>query len=130
MHYMNRGHSGLICSIMHFHSPLSNSAFQNAATTYYDMNVLVEHLIENRNLVDDNCPYGNTDGSRTQYQCTNALYFHSLLSFHYSIIIDRAAGAPGHGKASVNGLNVVDKQYFKIITQSTKTAQEDDDPKI
>mgnify|MGYP000211327405 FL=1 len=117
-------------SIMHFHLHLSDVALQNAATTYYHMDVLIKHLIKNGNLVQGNCLYGNTDGSGTQYRCSNALYFLSLLAFNYSIIIDRAVGAPGHGKDLVDGLNAVDKQYLKIIMRSIKTAQEDDDKKI
>ena len=63
------------------------------------MKFLIEHLIDNGNLVEGNCLYRKTDGSGTQYQCVNALYFLSLLAFHYSIIIDRAVGSPGHGKS-------------------------------
>ncbi len=117
-------------SIIHFHLHLSDVALQNAATTYYHMDVLIKHLIKNGNLVQGNCLYGNTDGSGTQYRCSNALYFLSLLAFNYSIIIDCAVGAPGHGKDLVDGLNAVDKLYLKIIMRSIKTAQEDDDKKI
>ena len=94
------------------------------------MDVLTKHLIKNGNLVQGNCLYGNTDGSGTQYRCSNAIYFLSLLAFNYSIIIDRAVGAPGHGKDLVDGLYAVDKLYLKIIMRSIKTAQEDDDKKI
>ena len=36
----------------------------------------------------------------------------SVMSQTYSIIVDRAISAPGHGKEVVDGLNAVDKRYI------------------
>ena len=48
----------------------------------------------------------------------------SFLSAKYNINIDRAIGAPGHGKDIVDGLNAVDKHYLKKLMRITKTADE------
>ena len=41
------------------------------------------------------------------------IYYHSLL-YIFIIIIDRAVGAPGHGKNAVEGMNARDKQKIKL----------------
>ena len=44
--------------------------------------------------------------------------FLSMLLHAYQITIDRAVGAPGHGKDVVDGLNAVDKNYlFKLMSR-------------
>ena len=48
-----------------------------------------------------------------------------MLSTKFNINIDRAIGAPGHGKDIVDGLNAVDKHYLKKIMRITKCAHED-----
>ena len=36
----------------------------------------------------------------------------SVMSKHYSVIIDRGISAPVHGKEVVDGLNAIDKSYI------------------
>ena len=47
-----------------------------------------------------------------------------MLSTKYNISIDRAIGAPGHGKDLVYGLNAVDKHYLKKNMRITKKPDE------
>ena len=68
--------------------------------------------------------YCNSDGCAKQYRCANAIYYLSIIAYKYGIIIDRAIGAPGHGKDIVDGLNAVDKQYLKGCMRTIKTADE------
>lgn len=39
----------------------------------------------------------------------------SVLSYAFGISIDRAIGAPGHGKDIVDGLNAQDKVFSMIV---------------
>ena len=54
-----------------------------------------------------------TDGCAKQYRCATAMYLLSLISVRFNIVIDRAVGAPGNGKYIVDGLNAIDKAFFK-----------------
>ena len=45
-------------------------------------------------------------------RCASALYFTSVMSQTYSIIIDQRISEPGHGKEIVDELNSVDKRYI------------------
>jgi len=47
-------------------------------------------------------------------RCGTALYLLSVLAGHFGIVIDRAIGAPGHGKDIVDGLNATDKVYSML----------------
>ena len=58
--------------------------------------------------------WGNTDGFAEQYRCASALYFMSVMSQCYSIIIDRGISAPGNRKEVVDGINDVNKRYISI----------------
>jgi hypothetical protein len=54
----------------------------------------------------------DTDGCAKQYRSATALYLLSLIAVTHRIVYDRPiAGAPGHGKDEVDGLNAVDKRY-------------------
>ena len=54
----------------------------------------------------------NTDGCAEQYICASAMYFMSVMSHFYSIIIYRGVSAPGHCKEVVDVLNDFDKCYI------------------
>ena len=54
----------------------------------------------------------NTDGCAEQYRCASALYFMSVMSQCYSVIIDRGISVPGHGKEVVDGINTIYKPYI------------------
>ena len=112
-------------TIMNFHSHLSDYSLQNAALTHQHMNVLLDYLFNKNVIKQGSTLYCNSDGSSKQYRCANALYYLSMLSTKFNINIDRAIGAPGHGKDIVYGLNAVDKHYFKKIMRITKSAHED-----
>ena len=78
------------------------------------MLVLVEHLMNiEQVLTDGGCIFDNTDGCAKQYRCATALYLLSVLCASKNVSIDRAIGAPGHGKDLVDGINAVNKQYLK-----------------
>lgn len=109
---------------MEFHSHLSDSSIQNAGTTHQHMIVLFD-ILKKESFISEGSPlYCNTDGASKQYRCANALCYLSLLSTKYNINIDRAIGAPGHGKDLVDGLNAVDKHYLKKIMRITKKPDE------
>ena len=40
------------------------------------------------------------------------LYFLSMISTNFNIIVDRMIGAPGHGKDVVDGINACDNRYM------------------
>ena len=90
------------------------------------MIVLIEELKKDGVLIKGGNLYCNSDGCAKQYRCANAIYYLSALAYKYGIIIDRAIGAPGHGKDIVDGLNAVDKQYLKFCMHSIKAAHETD----
>jgi hypothetical protein len=50
----------------------------------------------------------------------------SMLAIQFAIIIDRAVGAPGHGKDEVDGLNAVDKRYLQTKMRVVTTPGEED----
>ena len=113
-------------TILDFHSHLSDSCIQNAGSTHQHMIVLLDFLFKNKYMTEGSTLFCNTDGESKQYRCANSLYYLSLLSTKYNINIDRAIGAPGHGKNIVDGLNAVDKHYLKKIMRITKKASETD----
>ena len=55
----------------------------------------------------------HTDCCTKQYHWVSAIYLLSYLALEFSVIIDRAVGAPGHGKYLVDGLNTRDKRMLK-----------------
>ena len=89
---------------MCFHSHLSDSTIQNAGSTHQHMIVLMDYLSEKKLLSKSSTLYCNTDGAAKQYRCANAICYLSFLSAKYNINIDRAIGAPGHGKDIVDCL--------------------------
>ena len=70
-----------------------------------------------------------TDGCAKQYHCATAIYLLSLISKTYNIVIDRAVGAPGHGKDVVDGLNAVIKAFLKKAMMRNKIQNKNIHPK-
>ena len=66
-----------------------------------------------------------TDGCAEQYRSCAAFFLLSALSQTFDVTIDRAIGAPGHGKDVVDGLNAVDKKYLANMTAKTVTPEQD-----
>ena len=78
------------------------------------MSALIKYLIEKKIIQQNQSTImEETDGCAKQYRCASAINLLSMLSMKYNIVIDRAVGAPGHGKDVVDGLNAVDKRYLK-----------------
>ena len=96
-----------------FHSFLSNDSKQNAATNTAHSKLLIS-LLKNKQVLTTSLIkiWENTDGFAEQYRCASALYFMSVMSQTYSIIIDQGIIAPENGKEVVDGLNDVDKRYI------------------
>ena len=98
---------------MIFHSHLSDESRQDAATTHAHMLVLFNELKEIGELCAGLTVWDDTDGCGKQYRCGTALYLLSVLAGLFGIVIDRAIGAPGHGKDIVDGLNATDKVFLR-----------------
>lgn len=96
------------------HSHFSDDSDQNAATTHAHMCKLITKLLEMEAMKPDGTwiMFDETDGCAKQYRCGTALFLMSLLAVTYRITIDRAVGAPGHGKDFVDGLNATDKDFL------------------
>jgi hypothetical protein len=77
------------------------------------MHVLVQYLFKEGIIKEGSTILDHTDGCSKQYRSATVLYCLSLLAASYGITIDRAIGAPGHGKDEVDGLNATDKRYIK-----------------
>ena len=90
----------------HYQSHFYGELKQNSATTHSHMLVLAQFLMENKYvLTEGDTIFNNTDGCSKQYQCSTALHFLSVFCSNKKVCIDRAIGAPGHGKDLVDGLN-------------------------
>ena len=111
---------------MVFHSHLSDESKQDAATTHAHMLVLFTELKEIGELCAGLTVWDDTDGCGKQYRCGTALYLLSVLAGRFGIVIDRAIGAPGHGKDIVDGLNATDKVYLKKAMCMVGTPEADD----
>ena len=68
----------------------------------------------------------HTDGCAKQYRSGNALYLMNVLCLKFNMVIDRAIGAPGHGKSIIDGLNAVDKHYLKKVMCMSGCNRSDD----
>jgi hypothetical protein len=98
---------------MESQSHFSDKSKQYASTTHAHMLVLLEYLFENNVMKIGSTEWQDTDGCGKQYRCGTALYLLSLLASQKHVVIDRAIGAPGHGKDIVDGLNATDKRFLK-----------------
>jgi hypothetical protein len=98
---------------MEFHSHFSDNSKQDAATTHEHMDHLVNLLFEKGVMKRGSWMLDNTDGCAKQYRCGTALYLLALLAVTHGIVVDRAIGAPGHGKCEVDGGNAVDKRFIE-----------------
>jgi hypothetical protein len=114
--------------IMEMHSHFSDLSRQDARTTFSHMNVEIKHYKEREIIGENSIVFDDTDGCSKQYRSGTALFLLTLLAVTHGVIIDRAVGAPGHGKDEVDGLNAVDKQFIaKKMSQATMPEDNDDD---
>jgi len=114
---------------MVFHSHLSDESQQDAATTHAHMNELFDQLKAIGELCTDITVWDDTDGCSKQYRCGTAMYLVSVLAAHFGIVIDRAIGAPEHGKDLVDGLNATDKVYLRKMMCMVGTPEANDGKK-
>jgi hypothetical protein len=115
--------------VLHFHSHLSDKSLQNAATTNAHMEVLFDRLIESGAIGKKATMWDETDGCTKQYRCAKAFWLLSYLAVKYVTTIDRAIGAPGHGKDIVDGINATDKTYLASMMCLTGTPEANDSQK-
>jgi hypothetical protein len=102
-----------------FHSHLSDCAFQNACTTTQHVTLMLDVHFGTSRMKRFGTMWDQTDGCSAQYRCSKAFYLLSYLSVTYSISIDRAIDAPGHGKDVVDGLNATLKRFLGTCLRMT-----------
>eukprot|EP00978_Attheya_sp_CCMP212_P017892 scaffold48234_cov60-Attheya_sp.AAC.6 len=102
-----------------FHLHLSDSMFQNAATTTCHFTSLLELLFDHDCMKRHGTMWDQIDGCGKQYRCCIAYYLLSVLSVKFQIIIDRAVDTPGHGKDVVYGFNAVQKWFLTTCLRKT-----------
>ena len=92
---------------------MSNDSYQDAATTTAHMSDLIQQLLmSNKIKKGKSTIMEDTDSCAKQYRCATAFYLLSRLAVQFDVVIDRAVGAPGHGKGVVDGLNALDKMFL------------------
>ena len=96
-----------------FHYFLSGYSKQYAATTTAHTKHLISLLKEKKILTTSLSKiWENNDGCDEQFRYASALYFMSVMSQCYSVIIDWGISAPRHVKYVVDVINAVDKSYI------------------
>ena len=85
-----------------------------ACDSYYHMVHQLKKYLESLTLVSGMSKvWEDNDGRAKKYRCDLAIYLMTVLPSSYSIIMDRAINASGHGKNGVGGLDATDKSYLK-----------------
>ena len=82
-------------------SHFSNVSRQDSSTTNAHIDVLISDLKVKGRLW--RIIFEETYGCCKQYHCGTAVWLLLMLSSKFKITIDRAIGAPGHGKDVVDG---------------------------
>ena len=98
-----------------YHSFFSDDSKQDAVTTHSNMHKLFKTLIQRGVIKRGSVNWDDTDGCAKQYRCATALYMLTMLAVSFHIVIDRAIGAPGHGKSEIDGLMAVDKVFLRSL---------------
>ena len=110
-----------------FHSHFSDYSKQDAATTFEHMCAMFKvHEQVHGPIPRHSVFLDHTDGCAKQYRSGNALYLLNVIALKYHIVIDRAIGAPGHGKSIIDGLNAVDKHHLKKVMCMSGSNRTDD----
>ena len=89
-----------------------NDSRQYASTTHAHMVSMLTELRKNKQLKQRCTIWESTDGYCKQYRCGTALFFKSIVSTDFNIIVDRIIGAPGYEKDVVDGINSCNKRYL------------------
>ena len=104
---------GNIEATIKFHSHFSDDCRQDATSTHANMDALIKHLKLSGRLKEEiSVMFDGTDGCAKQYRSGTALFLLSLHAAMHRIVIDRAIGAPGHGKDIIDGLNATEKRFL------------------
>jgi hypothetical protein len=98
---------------LEFDSHFLDCSWQDSSMMHEHMSVLFKHLMEKGVLRHGWTVYNATDGCGKQYHSAMTLYLLSLIATDFDLTIDRAIGAPGHGKDIVDSLNATNKMYLK-----------------
>ena len=110
-----------------FHSHFSDYSKQDAATTFEHICAMFKVHEQVHGPINQNSVFlDHTDGCAKQYRSGNALYLLNVIALKYHIVIDRAIGAPGHGKSIIDGLNAVDKHFLKKVMCMSGSNRADD----
>jgi hypothetical protein len=126
LRYFTEASPDVLEVIMETHSHFSDCSRQDARTVFQNMKTLIEYLQSDGKLQADSFMLDHTDGCSKQYRSGTAMYLLSVTAVAYGITIDRAVGAPGHGKDEVDGLNATDKRFLKELMAQTQTPEEDE----
>ena len=97
---------------MEFHFHFQDDSRQDASTTHAHIVSMITELRNNNQLKQRCTIWESADGCCKQYRCGTTLFFLSMTSANFNIIVDRIIGAPGHGKDVVDGINACGKKYF------------------
>jgi hypothetical protein len=111
--------------VMETHSHFSDCSRQDSRTVFQNMKTLIEVLFKEEKLQKNSFVLDHTDGCAKQYRSATAMYLLSVLAVAYQITIDRAIGAPGHGKDEVDGLNATDKRFLKVKMAQIQAPEDD-----
>lgn len=111
---------------INFHSHLSDESAQDAFTTHDHMKTCISDVREDGFMKSGSTLWDNTDGCMKQYRSANVMFLLWAFAWTYNIIIDRAIGAPGHGKDVVDGLNATDKRHLTQLLQYLDNVWEED----
>ena len=108
---------------------------QNAASYYHHMERLVKYLLKRSIIYKGSIILYSSDGCGKWYRCARALYFISMLSSAYAIVIGWAISSPGHVKGIINRINAATKAFLKrcilsILTSDASTEDVYADKKI
>ena len=80
---------------------MSDDRTQNSATVYAHMTELLKFLVDQNLLTRGGRILSSTDGAAKQYKSATSIYFMSMLSQVFGVVVDRAIACPGHGQNPV-----------------------------
>ena len=91
----------------------SDDSKQDAANTTSHRKSFIE-LLKLKTLLTSalSTIWGNSDGCAKKYICASDVYFMSVMSQYYSILIDRGINASGNVNEVFDGINDISKQYI------------------
>ena len=76
---------------------MSDNGTQNSATVYCHMTKHLNFLVDQNLLTTGGRILSSTDGAAKQYKSATSIYFMSMLSQSFGVVVDRAITCLGHG---------------------------------